>query len=99
MGRRSRLETIPRRDRRGKPTPYISRWKEPVRFLHGGPENFTYEFTLPHMTYSNGTPMQGHAAYAEIVRRTDSAERDDAGFFITLDEFAEIVSVQRPQTI
>lgn len=77
---------------------YISRWKEPVRFLHGGPKNFTYAFTAAHMVYASGKPMQGQAAYAEILRRANVAQRDDAGF-ITLDELAEIVSEQRPQTI
>lgn len=48
---------------------YLSRWREPVRYLRGGPKNFTYEFTLPHMTYADGSPMQGKAAYAEITRR------------------------------
>ena len=47
----------------------ISRWKEPVRFVRGGSKNFTYEFTLAHMTYADGTPMQGKAAYSEIERR------------------------------
>lgn len=44
----------------------ITRYKEPVRFLRGGPKNFTYEFTQPHMRLADGTPMQGQAAYAEI---------------------------------
>lgn len=52
----------------------ISRWREPVRFLRGGPKNFTYEFTLAHMKYADGSPMQGQAAYAEIVRRADKTE-------------------------
>ena len=47
----------------------ISRWKEPVRFVRGGPKNFTYEFTLAHMTYADGTPIQGKAAYAEITKK------------------------------
>ena len=42
------------------------RWREPVRFLRGGPKNFTYEFTEHHMRYADGTQMQGKAAYAEI---------------------------------
>lgn len=50
---------------------YINRCKEPVRFLRGGPKNFTYEFTLPHMKYANGDPMQGQAAYAEIRGRAE----------------------------
>ena len=49
----------------------ISRYRDPVRFLRGGPKNFTYEFTQPHMTLANGTPMRGQAAYAEIERRAD----------------------------
>ena len=47
-----------------------------VRFLRGGPQNFTYEFTVPHMKYANGEPMQGQAAYAEIVRRADEPEKE-----------------------
>lgn len=47
-----------------------------VRFLRGGPQNFTYEFTAPHMKYANGEPMQGQAAYAEIVRRADEPEKE-----------------------
>lgn len=46
----------------------ISRWKEPVKFVRGGSKNFTYEFTLAHMTYADGRPMQGQAAYAEIEK-------------------------------
>ena len=49
----------------------ISRWTEPVRFVRGGPKNFTYEFTLPHMVYADGSPMQGRAAYAEITGRVE----------------------------
>lgn len=49
----------------------ISRWREPVRYLRGGPKNFTYEFTLPHMTYADGTPMQGKASYAEIEEKVN----------------------------
>lgn len=47
----------------------ISRYREPVRFVRGGPKNFTFEYTLPHMTYADGSPMQGKAAYAEIVEK------------------------------
>lgn len=47
-----------------------------VRFLRGGPQNFTYEFTQPHMKYANGEPMQGQAAYAEIVRRADEPTKE-----------------------
>lgn len=47
---------------------FIGRWKEPVRFVRGGSKNFTYEFTVPHMTYADGSPMIGQAAYAEIER-------------------------------
>lgn len=47
----------------------LSRNYGPVRFLRGGPKNFTYEFTLPNMTYADGSPMRGQASYAEIVRR------------------------------
>mgnify|MGYP003289667923 CR=1 FL=1 len=52
----------------------ISRWREPVRYLRGGPKNFTYEFTLPHMTLADGRPMQGQASYAEIERKLEGAE-------------------------
>lgn len=52
----------------------IERNRSPVRYLRGGPKNFTFEYTLPHMTYADGSPLQGTAAYAEIVRRCD----DDA---------------------
>lgn len=38
-----------------------------VKVLRTGPKNFTFAFTLPHMTYANGEPMQGKAAYAEII--------------------------------
>ena len=51
----------------------IARWGN-VRFLRGGPKNFTFEFTQPHMRYANGEQMQGQAAYAEIdhlVKRAD----------------------------
>ena len=52
----------------------ISRYREPVRFFRGGPKNFTYEFTEPHMQYANGEQMQGQAAYAEIVRLVKEAQ-------------------------
>lgn len=52
----------------------IGRWKEPVRFLRGGPKNFTYKFTLPHMKYADGSPMEGKAAYEEITRRVNREE-------------------------
>lgn len=52
----------------------ISRYREPVRFFRGGPKNFTYEFTEPHMRYANGEQMQGQAAYAEIVRLVKEAQ-------------------------
>ena len=51
----------------------LERWKEPVRFVRGGPKNFTFEFTLPHMKYADGSPMQGQAAYAEIKERAEQA--------------------------
>lgn len=51
----------------------ISRYRDPVRYVRGGTKNFTYEFTLPHMTYADGRPMQGKAAYAEIVGRAETA--------------------------
>lgn len=60
----------------------ISRYQEPVRFLRGGPRNFTYEFTQPHMRLADGTPMRGQAAYAEIVRRADEETA------LTPEEFA-----------
>lgn len=43
----------------------VKRWGK-VRFLRGGPKNFTFEFMQPHMRYANGEQMQGQAAYAEI---------------------------------
>ena len=51
----------------------IGRWSTPVRYLRGGPQNFTYEFIEGHMKLADGTPMQGKAAYAEIkeARRAD----------------------------
>ena len=55
---------------------YIGRWKKPVRYLRGGPKNFTYEFLEPHMVYADGTPLQGKAAYAEIVRVLRQSESD-----------------------
>lgn len=48
---------------------FITRWKEPVRFVRGGPKNFTYEFTVPHMKYADGSPMTSTAAYAEITKK------------------------------
>ena len=38
----------------------------PVRIVRFGKVNFTYEYTLAHMTYADGTPIRGKAAYAEI---------------------------------
>lgn len=55
---------------------YIGRWKKPVRYLRGGPKNFTYEFLEPHMKLADGTPMQGKAAYAEIKRVMRQRESD-----------------------
>lgn len=51
----------------------ITRWRTPVRYVRGGPKNFTYEFVESHMRLADGTQMQGKAAYAEIqeVRRPD----------------------------
>lgn len=44
-----------------------------VRYLRGGPKNFTFEFIEPHMTLADGTPMQGKASYGEIEGRVESA--------------------------
>lgn len=71
---------------------YVSRWKEPVRFIRGGSKNFTYEFTVPHMTYANGQPMQGQAAYAEIKGRVEEKHADADGEYITPEEFAATVT-------
>lgn len=45
----------------------LFRWPKPVRYLSGGPKNFTYEFTQPNMKLADGTMMCGKAAYADIV--------------------------------
>ena len=44
----------------------IRRWKEPVKIIRKGPKNFTYEFTLDHMRYADGSFMQGKSNYSEI---------------------------------
>ncbi len=49
----------------------IPRWGK-VRFVRGGPKNFTFEFLQPHMTYADGSPMRGQAAYAEITERAQA---------------------------
>ena len=56
---------------------YISRWKEPVRFVRGGPKNFTYEFTLDHMRLADGRLMWGQASYAEITGRVEEKPAED----------------------
>jgi len=43
----------------------VERWGK-VKYIKGGPKNFTFEFLQPHMKYADGTPMIGQAAYAEI---------------------------------
>lgn len=43
----------------------VARWGS-VKVIRTGPKNFTFEFLQPYMTYADGTPMQGKAAYAEI---------------------------------
>ena len=43
----------------------VEKWGK-VRFIRGGSKNITFEFLEPHMTYADGTPMQGQASYAEI---------------------------------
>ena len=53
----------------------VARWGT-VRFLKGGPKNFTYEFLSKALTYADGTPMQGKAAYAEIIERMTLNEND-----------------------
>lgn len=50
----------------------VPRWGV-VRYVRGGPKNFTFEFLEPHMTYADGSPMRGQASYAEIDRRADEA--------------------------
>ena len=52
---------------------FIARWGN-VRFLRGGPKNFTFEFIQSHMRYANGEQMQGKAAYAEIERLVKKAQ-------------------------
>ena len=47
----------------------ISRHRTPVRFLRGGPKNFTFEYTEDHMRGADGTQLRGQASYAEIERR------------------------------
>lgn len=42
-----------------------------VRYVRGGPKNFTFEFLQSHMTYADGTPMQGKASYGEIERKVE----------------------------
>lgn len=44
----------------------LTRWKEPVRIKKCNPTTIVYEFLLPHMTYADGSPMTGKAAYSEI---------------------------------
>ena len=44
----------------------VEKWGA-VRYLKGGPKNFTYEFMQPNMTYADGSPMQGQSSYAEII--------------------------------
>ena len=53
-----------------------------VRVVRCGPKNVTYEHTIKSLTYADGTPMQGQASYAEIIRRAGEPET------ITPDEFA-----------
>lgn len=43
-----------------------------VRVLRTGPKNITFEFTASHMTYADGSPMQGKAAYSEILEVVNS---------------------------
>ena len=38
-----------------------------VKVVRTGPKNITFEFTASHMTYADGSPMQGKAAYSEIL--------------------------------
>lgn len=52
----------------------VKRWGL-VRFISGGPKNFTFEFTKANMTYADGSYWHGKAAYAEIERRADDAEK------------------------
>jgi len=48
----------------------VPRWGV-VRYVRGGPKNFKFEFTEPHMTYADGSPMIGQASYGEIERRAE----------------------------
>ena len=43
----------------------VERWGR-VKYIKGGPKNFTFEFLESHMKYADGSPMIGQAAYAEI---------------------------------
>lgn len=43
----------------------VERWGK-VKYIKGGPKNFTFEFLESHMKYAGGSPMMGQAAYAEI---------------------------------
>lgn len=44
-----------------------------VRIVRFGAKNITFEFTESHMTYADGSPMQGKCAYAEIVKIVKTA--------------------------
>lgn len=46
----------------------VKRWGT-VKIKSKGPKNFTFFFTESHMTYANGEPMRGKAAYAEIIEK------------------------------
>lgn len=72
----------------------LGRWQGPVRYLRGGPKNFTYEFLEPHMTYADGSPMQGKAAYAEITRRIEPKPAEEEPDAMTPEEFAAQVAGQ-----
>lgn len=51
----------------------VSKSDTPVRIIRFGKVNFTFEYTLPHMVYADGTPIVGKAAYAEIRKVVKTA--------------------------
>lgn len=44
----------------------VKRWGM-VKVVRTGPKNITFAFTEKHMTYADGSPMEGKAAYSEIL--------------------------------
>ncbi len=51
----------------------LSKSTSPVRIVRFGKVNFTFEYTLAHMVYADGTPIRGKAAYAEIRKVVKTA--------------------------